>query len=203
VFAENEAEENGAGISNDYHSSPKITNCVFHYNYCDDYGGGVFNYDGSSPTLINCTFIGNAACLFGGGMYNRDDSNPEVINCVFYYNDCGDEGEEIYNDDSSPIFSYCNVDYGLNGDGCGGDPSLDGGGNIHGSPRFVDKSDGEGADGQWGTCDDGLRIESNSACKDAGDNYAVPDDITMDIKGSDRIINGTVDIGAYEYDPGC
>ncbi|MHC4866304.1 MAG: choice-of-anchor Q domain-containing protein [Planctomycetota bacterium] len=31
----------------------------------------------------------------------------------------------------------------------------------------------------------------------------MPEDVTTDLKGSDRIINDTVDMGAYEYDSGC
>jgi hypothetical protein len=48
-----------------------------------------------------------------------------------------------------------------------------------------------------------LRLPSDSPCADEGDNDEVPEDVTTDIKGSDRIINDTVDMGAYENDPNC
>ncbi|MHC4620231.1 MAG: choice-of-anchor Q domain-containing protein [Planctomycetota bacterium] len=56
----------------------------------------------------------------------------------------------------------------------------------------------------WGTCDDGLNLDSSSDCIDEGSNEAAEEDYDgKDIKGSDRIINGDVDMGAYEYDSGC
>jgi len=52
------------------------------------------------------------------------------------------------------------------------------------------------------TWDAGLH-PNDEDCIDSGDNDAVPEDVTTDLKGSDRIIDGTVDMGAYEYDADC
>jgi len=43
------------------------------------------------------------------------------------------------------------------------------------------------------------RLEDTSPCIDVGDNTAVPVGVTVDLDGRERIINGVVDMGAYEY----
>ena len=59
-------------------------------------------------------------------------------------------------------------------------------GNINGDPQFVDAAGGD------------LRLRRGSPAIDAGSNAAVPGWVTTDLAGWARIINGTVDMGAYE-----
>ncbi|MFC1676927.1 choice-of-anchor Q domain-containing protein, partial [Planctomycetota bacterium] len=75
---------------------------------------------------------------------------------------------------------------------------IDGGGNIDEDPCFVDSSDPDGADDQWMTADDGLVLAWDSPCINDGDNTAASG-IDKDLKFDDRIFNGTVDMGAYEF----
>ncbi len=83
-------------------------------------------------------------------------------------------------------------------------------GNISQNPQFVDPL---GPDGVAGTLDDDLRLMPNSPAIDAGDNALLPDDLLdvdgdgdttetspLDLDGTPRIKNGTVDMGAYEAD---
>jgi hypothetical protein len=203
VFYDNTAED-GAGMANDRDCAPTVVNCLFYDNEADYDGGGIHN-DESLPTIINCTFRYNEADSGeGGALYNEDDSDANVVNCIFWYNYSPYSGDEIYNRYSSPTISYCDIkDCGGSGAGWDTDLGVDGGGNIDDDPDFEDDSDPEGDDEIWATCDDGLRIKSTSPCKDEGSNAAVPQDVDTDIKGSDRFINTTVDMGAYEYDSGC
>lgn len=58
-----------------------------------------------------------------------------------------------------------------------------------------------GADGIWGTADDGLRLQTSSPAINAGSNTAIPNGLTTDFSGAIRIQDNTVDMGAYETTP--
>jgi hypothetical protein len=199
VFSGNTSSQEGGGMMNGEGSSPTITNCVFRGNSAGEDGGGMYNNQTSNPTVVNCLFIGNKANLTGGGMYNVNSSAPKVINCTFSGNaalrsgggvcnmnsnpkltNCilwGDEApeeQEIHNSGSFPAVTYCNISGGWEGTG-----------NITADPLFADTD---------------LRLPANSPCIDSGDNSAVPAGITTDIDANPRILNGVVDMGAYEFE---
>jgi len=77
---------------------------------------------------------------------------------------------------------YSNVKGGWNGAGEG---------NIALLPLFVDCTSS------------GCRPGPDSPCIDASDNDAVPDAVTLDLDGHERIVNNTVDMGAYEFQSVC
>ena len=178
-FTGNTAKNDGGGIYNVDSSSPTITNCIFSGNsvyYC---GGGIYNLNNSSPFVTNCTFFGNSVSYdggsYGGGMYNKNSSNPTVTNCIFW----NDPNSEIRNIDSSPIFTYSDIQGGTGqvwfGTGC-----------FDADPCFVDAGSSD------------FNLKTDSPCIDSGDNNAVPGDITTDLDGKPRFTNYTVDMGAYE-----
>ncbi len=202
-------------------SSPIIRNCLFTNNY-GKYGGAFFTrgrYSGnSSPTLINCIFIGNAAYL-GGAVYNDGRSSgicdAQYINCTFTQNTASYKANPIYNDaryagsststfanciiwdnDDNLIYNneaspeYINSIVAASGGSANWNPdfgvSLSG--NIDKDPHFVDVSNHN------------LNLDACSYAIDAGLNSAIPALMLSDFDGNARRYNnGTIDIGALEY----
>jgi parallel beta-helix repeat protein len=215
----------GGGIDCENHSAPRIINCTITGNTTTE-GGGIHSYWGSSPTIINCTIIGNSASSDGGGIfcYNAEatiinctitgntaagrggglhcdyGSDVTVVNCVLWA-DAAPKGPEIAlagNDEypTTLTVSYSDVQGGYAGTYRWGNSTLNwGAGNIAGDPLFVDAGN------------DNYHLSSSSPCIDAGSNDAVPPDVTTDLDGNPRIVDGdgddtaTVDMGAYEAGP--
>jgi parallel beta-helix repeat protein len=171
TFSGNSTCQFGGGMYN-YGVGPTVTNCTFSGNSAVEGGGGMANNVNSNTMLTNCTFSGNSDSMRGGGMYNFNGSNPTVNNCIFW-NDTAPNGPEIYNYDTSSttIVSYSDIEGGYGGTG-----------NINADPLFADAD---------------LRLSTGSPCIDAGDNSVVT--VTTDLDGRPRIVNGTVDMGAYEF----
>jgi parallel beta-helix repeat protein len=215
TFTHNSADGKSGGGMYNCHSSPAVTNCTFTTNYCGAYGGaGMYNHH-SSPAVTNCTFSGNYPTGYGGGgMYNYH-SGPYVINCTFTENGTKSGGGMVVGLDINATYPcpptvvhncifWDNTDVGIL---CKGAPiqvyhsdvqdqthhdwCVEG--CIDYDPLFVDRAGGD------------LRLSPGSPCIDMGNNSAVPDDITTDLDGSPRMVDGnfdgieTVDMGAYEY----
>jgi len=209
TFSGNTAGSGGGGMYNVNTSLPTVTNCTFSDNSAEWDGGGMAN-SGSSPTVTNCTFSGNSAGSVGGGM-NNFSSSPTVTNCTFSGNSADDYGGGMYNDgtwaQTVPFLSYpavanCILWGGVIINESGSNAAVtfsdiqggyEGTGNIDEDPMFVSTTD--------------LHLQSTSPCIDTGSNEAVPDDVTTDLDGNPRIVDGnddstaTVDMGAYEYQP--
>ncbi|MCP4259287.1 MAG: hypothetical protein GY774_17520 [Planctomycetes bacterium] len=161
-------------------SSPTITNCIISGNSAIGSGGGGVYCNDSSPTITNCIISGNAA-RSGGGVQCIFNSSPTLNNCILWNN----TPDEIYlGSDASATITYSDVQGGWLGEG-----------NIDSNPLFVDPA---GDDNIIGTEDDDLRLLGGSPCFDTGNNAAVPTSVVTDRDGNPRIINGKVDMGAYE-----
>ena len=192
TFVGNNANYGGAIYCWD--SSMTLTNCAFRDNSADS-GGAIYCEDTSSSTVTNCTFSGNSAD-YGGAIYCHYDSSPILNNCILWGNSADSGGNEIYIEDSgsSCTLNYCCVD----NTGYGGvTGNITENNCIHDDPQFVDAANGD------------YHLQDTSPCIDAGDNSLVPADVTTDLDGNQRIVDGddppdgvaTVDIGAYEYQP--
>jgi hypothetical protein len=120
-------------------------------------------------TLNNCTLTGNSAQYGGGGAYGGT-----LNNCIVYFN-TATSGANFYQDQYEGILNYC----------CTTPMPTNGVGNITNVPLFVDYAGGN------------LRLQSNSPCINAGLNAYSPG--PTDLDGLLRIVRGTVDIGAYEF----
>ena len=192
VFVANESFQ-GGGIKN-LGSSPTLVNCVFADNSVTAYGGGLFNSDGYA-TLTNCTVFNNQAIGAGGGLYTTGIGGITLANCILWNNTdkTADESSQIYSNGGLVSVDYTCVQ--------GWTGVFGGTGNIGDDPLF-DNADG---------IPDSLRLSSGSPCIDAGDNDAVPPDVTTDLAGEVRFSddegtldtgNGVapiVDMGAFEF----
>jgi len=188
-FLGNTAGNSGGAVGNDL-SDPVLINCIFSGNRATGTaewnGGGAvsFNEGRSNAVLINCTFAGNSSANGNAlACWSYQQGDPSIVraaNCIFR-----DGGAEVWNADGSTIeITYSDVEGGFLGAG-----------NIDVDPLFADA---DGPDGVVGTEDDNLQPLAGSPCIDVGDNAAVPTSVETDIAGKVRIMNDTVDMGAYE-----
>jgi len=172
-----------------------LSNCRITGNLAAD-GGGVYG-----GTLTGCLVINNSATSRGGGAFGGvipgDNHSPplqvparlnectlidnmaavgggihegDLTNCIIYFN-TATNGPNYFN---STLSYSCTVPQPTNGFG-----------NITNSPFFVDPASGN------------FRPQNNSPCINAGLNVGVSS--PSDLDGNPRIVSGTVDIGAYEY----
>ncbi len=231
TFIGNSAGGFGGGMYNTCVSHPTVTNCRFSGNSVGQGGGGILNFEGSSPTVTNCTISGNMA-KGGGAMQNFFASNPTVTNCIIWNNspvqiiDFGTSTTVLYSDvqggwsgagsnniDADPMFvsNCCTFHSGPGCDDvdctvavCTAEPLCC---QISG---WQDVCVDLAAD-LCAICPNDLPLSPGSPCIDAGDNTAVPVDITTDLDGKPRFVDdlGTidtgngdppiVDMGAYEF----
>jgi hypothetical protein len=120
-------------------------------------------------TLNNCVLISNTAAIDGGGV-----SGCTLNNCIAFYNNAPSGANYDF------AFGPCTLNY------CSTTPLPPiGVMNITNDPLFVNASGGN------------YHLQSNSPCINSGNNSYVID--TTDFDGNPRIVGGTVDIGAYEY----
>ena len=159
-----------------------LINCLVSSNSAG-YGGGMY-----IGTATNCLIISNAATIFGGGSYQGT-----FVNCTLAENTAvtagggvyGGSGAWLYN--SIVFFNSAPTDPNLLGaqcDYCCTTPAVVGDDNITNDPAFVDITTGD------------FHLQPNSPCINAGNNSFIT--TSTDLDGNPRIMNGTVDIGAYE-----
>jgi hypothetical protein len=140
-------------------------------------GGGVFGGE-----LNNCTLVGNRAER-GGAVYAYSWSHVSTLctvnNCILFYNTADNWYAGSESIGPSTFFNHCCTTPLPPTD-------LDAGSStVTNSPLFVDPAAGD------------FRLQASSLCVDAGVTAYAP--TTVDLNGNARIVGGTVDIGAYEF----
>jgi parallel beta-helix repeat protein len=140
---------------------------------------------GAWCTLYNCTLTGN----YDGGAYHSTLYNctltgnsayygggvydSTLYNCIVFFN----SATAGANYDTNSTLNYCCTT-----------PDPGGTGNITNEPLFISLTTGN------------TRLQSNSPCINAGNNAYVS--TATDLDGRPRIVDGTVDMGAFEFQPG-
>ena len=199
-------------------NSSCIQNSLFSGNSATNNGGGVYVPEGTS--LMGCVVSGNQAAVDGGGVYLTHSGT--TYNSLIVQNQAGGKGGAIFANQGSKIFSNTIVDNQapqgagiwvdegasiLNSVVWGNDSTgiefpesyfyhvqyscADGGvtngasGCITNEPCFTDPANGD------------YTLRSHSPCINGGTNDNVQ--TATDLAGYLRIMDGTVDMGAYEY----
>ncbi len=198
-----------AGAISNVGVSATFTNCSFTNNSVFQTAGCMF-IEASALNFYNCLFSGNRALgLYAGAFFVRS-SAVNATNCVFWENSAGSSSPYsqtgvMYIDGTNPSVNIKNsilwsnqslfnsaipvITYSIVQGGYAGT------GNQNTDPLFANPSNPIGADGVWGSADDGFRFQSCSPGVNTGDNAGVTG---TDFAGSTRIFNTTVDMGAYE-----
>lgn len=183
-------------------SSCKIVNCIFNSNTAVGTGanpgrGGAMYVVGPVGVnkVINCLFVNNTSAQDGGAFWS-DNADAELINCTFYGNDASWSGDGLtFSNPSRGTITNCLI-YNHSDGGYSGGTYVTTFLPYGPNPLFVNTSDLDGPDNVFGTLDDGLRLQDASPAKNMGTNSAVT--ILNDLSGYPRILQTTVDAGAYE-----
>jgi hypothetical protein len=175
----------GGGIWNAYGMT--LTNCTVSGNDSSFRGGGIFNY-GGPITLTNCTVSGNSA-VSGGGIYNP--RSTQLDNTLIARNTSTGSAPDVR--------GSVNATSGFNliGDGTGMTGISNGlnGNQVGTSANPIDPL--LAPLGNYGGPTQTLALLPGSPALDASSN-ALRGGATTDQRGYARIVNRTVDIGAFE-----
>ncbi|MCL1909830.1 MAG: DUF5123 domain-containing protein [Kiritimatiellaeota bacterium] len=184
VFTNNTATTGGGAYEG------TLNNCTLTSNTAIKNESGTGGAGGGSiySILNNCLLIKNTAINSGGGVYNGT-----LINCTLAYNKAGYGGGSnagtvnncvLWDNFRLDEITTDNYNGGSINNSCSTFPTL-ANGNINDDPLFVDAENGD------------FRLKLNSPCVNAGNNSYAPAGLP-DLDGTQRILGGTVDMGAYE-----
>jgi len=169
----NEAKNYGGGL--EFLDDAVVIGCLIAGNTAPDAGGVNIESGESLSKFINCTIAGNSATDSGGGIQVGFDSIVHLTNTIVYGNTAATGSDYVTNTGGLAVFGYsCTT------------PDPGGAGNITNDPQFADAAGGD------------YRLTLGSPAIDAGTNLAELVG-THDLDGTDRIKNGTVDMGAFEF----
>ena len=195
-------DDEGGGIYIETAGEASLYNNII-YNNLSGRGGGIFlntSTLSSNVYLINNTIVSNTANDLGGGgiwirtssdsatayIYNNiiQNNNASNINDMYIQNDGNNNyiasTINLYNNDfdQSAFGTYIQIHF-----------PIDSSNLNNANPLFVDPDK------------DDYHLQAGSQCINAGDNSA-PELPEIDKDGNPRVMDGIVDIGAYEY-PGA
>jgi len=188
IIDSNETYGIGGGIALSLYSDPLIINNLIINNFAIGGNGGGICTENSNPMIINNTIACNTTWFEyspgrGGGISIYGKPYPVIRNCIIWNNisEFNMMNIDFHLDDWLDI-SYCNVENDL-----GHIFDLKPYTNIDSIPGFIDPDNGN------------FQLSGNSPCINMG----TPDTTGLflpstDLAGNDRILEGRIDIGAYE-----
>lgn len=182
----NSAGHKGGGLAI-VKSDPDMLNNIICCNEAQ-YGGGI-EIENAEPTIINNSIYKNIAD--NGGAVSCHNASPLFMNTILSLNVAKNFGHQVFLDDdgSQPVFDHCLVQDGIEGfvllSGKYHERNYTN--NIEGMANFVLEGEAKFA------------LQPNSDCINAGRAETDIRDFPQDIEGKARIIDGMIDIGAYEY----
>ena len=190
-----------------------VERCTIEGNEGFDGGGVHIECEGSSDdgvdhgsaVLSHCQIVGNTAARDGGGISAVDNGN--VKNCLVYDNVAGDDGGGAYIEEGAQLRNCTIADNAATDKGDG--IRVNSPGAAYNTIIYFNGTENVSGSGTLANCctvdphfynrpADDYTI-TGAPCKDVGNNTYV--DWNQDLDGSNRIVNGTVDIGAYEVQP--
>jgi hypothetical protein len=204
---DNSAELDGSGLYIDSGNGEAVlvNNIIAGNTVSDDNGGGIYilNIDNGDSTITNNTITGNATngsvddFQDGGGIYaelNNSNSMLDIYNNIIYGNSANGVGSDIFifnpNDNEVDIK---NNDFDTTQDSgfyIESAVNLSLGNNLNDvDPLFDDAANND------------YHLTEQSPAIDMGDNSA-PARPSDDLDSDPRPVNGTVDMGAYEFQDG-
>jgi hypothetical protein len=174
------------GVKN--YATMSLTNVTISGNTSAGIGGGIFQAAGSA-TLTNVTISNNSALGIGGGGVWSQGSTFTLGNTILAGNSAASGAPDI----AATISSTGNNLIGKT-DGSAGWVGSDLTGTIATplNPQL-------GAFADNGGLTRTMALLSGSPAINAGNNSLIPGGVTTDQRGVARILNGTVDIGAFEF----
>ncbi|MCK4782327.1 MAG: right-handed parallel beta-helix repeat-containing protein [Desulfobacteraceae bacterium] len=192
VITQNSASNFGGGISTQYGSTVTLTNNVITQNSASSFGGGASVQSTTTITLTNNVITQNSAS-WGGGLRLGVGKAAHIYNNIIWQN-TGPEGTDLYiqNDEDdnfipSPVYLFNN------------DFNQSSSGTYMAIPFTIDPTNLDNEDPLFVGSGD-YHLTASSPCINSGDNDA-PDLPATDKDGNPRIFGGTVDMGAYEFQP--
>lgn len=181
VFRNNLAESGGGAAETRGHNH--WYNCLFESNYAGHEGGALSHFRDGKVEAVNCTFVDNATSGDGSvlDIFSWEDTvavGASFANCIFNGN-TGNHTLTLGGAVDSVLVDYSLISTCPPGIICGT-------GNVYGiAPGFADVND--------------FHLLPSSPCINAGHNSYLPIGLTTDLDGLERIADGQVDMGAYEF----
>jgi hypothetical protein len=188
----NYAQDSGGGIYNGPHGMATLTNSTLSGNYAY-YGGGIANF--GTLTLTNSTLSGNSAAFLGvrgGGIANYGTSPLTLNNTLVAGNTAQGTGPDVFGTVvNTSGFNLIGDGTGMTGISNGVNGNQVGTSSVPINPMLSPLA-------FWGGPTETMPPMAGSPALDQGSN-ALAAGLTTDQRGGFRIANGTVDVGATEF----